>query len=167
MIKILLLLLLPTIAYCQLDTVFLARLKALDKADFLGKDTVAVPDDALTLKIRQLRKQRTGLTTETILRIKIMEEQQKDTKKSKAYYDQLLKEITTGHTGQLLDNCVINLYRRTFTEKEVDDLIGFYKTTAGQKMDKEFILLMLQSVKDAELLLELASKNLSEEKKQK
>ena len=165
MIKVFLLLLLPTVSFSQLDTTFLARLKALDNADFLAKDTMAVPEDMLTQKIRQLRKERVGLTTETVLRIKIMEEQEKDKTRPKAYYDQLLEEMTTGHTAKLLDNCLTNLYRRTFTEKEIDDLMVFYKTSAGKKMDKEFILLMLQSIKDAEQLMKLATSKLEEGKK--
>jgi len=153
-------LLVPFISFSQIDTSFLAKLKALDTASTLKSDTISVPDDLLTKKIKLLREQRNGLTTETVLRIKIMEEQQKDTTRSKEFYDKLLEEVTTGKTGKLLDNVLVNLYRRNFTEKEIDELLLFYKTSAGKKMDKEFILLMLQSVKDAEQLLKLAVKKL-------
>ena len=149
----------------QLDTSFIAKLKALETVNSLKYDTVAVANDLLTKKIKLLRSERNGLTTETILRIKIMEEQQKDTSRSKEFYNELLKEVTTGKTSQLIENSLINLYRRTFTEKEIDELILFYKTSAGKKMDKEFILLMLQSVKDAEKLLELAVQNLEMKEK--
>jgi hypothetical protein len=88
-----------------------------------------------------------------------MEEQQKDTVHSKEFYKELQREITTGKTGQLLENSFVNLYRKRFTEREVDDLINFYKSSAGKKMDNEFILLMVQSVKGAEQLLKMAGKN--------
>jgi hypothetical protein len=88
-----------------------------------------------------------------------MEEQQKDTVHPKEFYTELQREITTGKTGQLLENSYVNLYRKHFTEREVDDLINFYKSSAGKKLDNEFILLMVQSVKGAEQLLKMAGKS--------
>ncbi len=61
------------------------------------------------------------LTLETVLKIKIAEEQQKDTTHSKAYYDALLSDITKGKTSKLIENSLVNLYRRSFTEAEIDD----------------------------------------------
>ena len=145
------------ISFSQIDTSFIGKLKALDTVNNLKADTTSVPDDALTKKIRMLRSEKNGLTIETILKIKIGEEQQKDTAHSKEFYDKLLTEITTGKTSKLIENCVLNLYRRNFTEQEVDDIVKFYKTSAGKKMSKEFLLIMVQSVKDAEQLLKLAS----------
>ena len=146
-------------SFSQIDSGFIRSLKALDTADILKSDTLAPPNDAFTQKIKILRKERKGLTTENILRIKIMEEQQKDTVHSKEFYQELQREITIGKTGHLLENSFINLYRNHFTEMEVDQLITFYKSTAGKKMDNEFILLMVQSVKGAEQLLKIAGKN--------
>ena len=153
-------LLIHFISFCQVDTSFIRKLKALDTANFLKADTSSVPEDMLTKKIRMLRSEKNGLTIETILRIKIAEEQQKDTTHSKEFYDKLLTEITTGKTSKLLENCVINLYRRNFTEQEIDDIVRFYKTSAGKKMSKEFLLIMVQSIKDAEQLLKLAANSI-------
>jgi len=89
-----------------------------------------------------------------------MEEQQKDTLHSKEFYKKLLEEVTTGRTSKLIENSVINLYRRTFTEKEIDDLVQFYKTSAGKKMDEQYLLLLVESAKNAEQLLKLAAKSL-------
>jgi len=146
-------------AFSQIDSGFVKALKALDTADILKTDTLAPPNDAFTKKIKVLRNERKGLTTENIIRMKLMEEQQKDTVHSKEFYTELQREITTGKTGQLLENSFVNLYRKHFTEKEVDDLINFYKSSAGKKLDNEFILLMVQSVKGAEQLLKVAGKN--------
>ena len=132
----------------------------MDTANVLKSDTVSVVDDLLTRKIRALRSERSGLTIETILQIKIMEEQQKDTSHSKEFYKKLLEEVTTGRTSKLIENSVINLYRRTFTEKEIDELVKFYKTSAGKKMDEQYLLLLVESAKNAEQLLKLAAKNL-------
>ena len=95
-----------------------------------------------------------------ILKLKIMDEQQKDTVHSKEFYKKLIEDITTGKTSKLLENSIINIYRRTFTENEIDELISFFQTSAGKKMDKEFLLLLVQSVKDGEQLLNLSVKNL-------
>jgi len=159
-----LLLLTPLLSFSQIDSSFILKLKALDTANILKSDTVSVPDDPLTSKIKLLMSERRGLTIGTILKLKITEEQQKDTTHSKDFYNKLLEDVTKGKTSKLIENSLINLYRRTFTEKEVEQLINFYQTSAGKKMDKEFILLLVQSVKDAEQLLKLAGKNLESNK---
>ncbi len=151
---------LPCLSFSQIDTAFISRLKGLDTANILKLDTIAVPGDAFTAKIKELRSEKKGLNLETILKIKIAEEQQKDTTHSKAYYDALLSDITKGKTSKLIENSLVNLYRRSFTEPEIDELIKFYKTSAGKKMDKEYILLMVESIKDAEQLIKLAAKNM-------
>ena len=75
-----------------------------------------------------------------------------------------MEDITTGKTSKLLENSLINIYRRTFIENEIDELIKFFQTSAGKKMDKEFLLLLVQSVKDGEQLLKLAVKDLEKDK---
>lgn len=152
------------LAFSQIDSAFILKLKALDTANILKTDTVSVPDDALTQKIKTLLGERNGLTIGAILKFKIMEEQQKDTVHTKEFYKKLTEDITTGKTSKLLENSMINIYRRTFTENEVDELVKFYQTPAGKKMDKEFLLLLVQSVKDGEQLLNLAVKALEKNK---
>jgi len=146
--------------YSQIDSTLIMRIKALDTADMVKMDTMAVSNDSFSKKVRALRSEQKGLTLETILRLKIAEEQQKDTTHSKEFYHKLVEEVTTGKTSQLLENSVINIYRRTFTEKELDELMAFYKTSAGQKMNTEYLLVLVQSVKDAEQLLKLAAKKI-------
>ena len=141
----------------QVDTSFLNKLKNLEKTNSLKMDTAAVPNDALTRKIKQLRKEKGGLDIETVIAIKLAEQQQKDTTHPAAYYDKLKREITTGKTGQLIENCVINLYRNAYTIKEIDELLFFYRTSAGKKMNNANILIIMQSVKDTEELLKMAA----------
>jgi len=158
------LLLASLLSFSQIDSAFILRLKALDTANILKSDTAAVPNDAFTQKIKQLLGEKKGLSVAAILKIKIAEEQQKDTVHSKEFYKNLMDDITTGKTSKLLENSLINIYRRTFTEGEVDELIKFFQTSAGKKMDKEFLLLLVQSVKDGEQLLKLAVKDLEKSK---
>jgi len=152
-------------SYSQIDSAFINRIKALDTANVLRSDTLSVPDNALTKKIKLLLDEKRGLTIGTILRLKLTEEQQKDTTHTKDFYSKLLAECTTGKTGKLIENSLINLYSRTFSEKEIDDLISFYKTSAGKKMDQEYLLLLVESVKDLEQLLKLAVKKVESEGK--
>jgi|SRR4029079_1740342 hypothetical protein len=153
-------LLIPFLSFSQLDSAFILKLKALDTANILKMDTVSVPNDAFTQKIKRLLDEKNGLSVSAILKLKIMDEQQKDTVHSKEFYKKLIEDITTGKTSKLLENSIINIYRRTFTENEIDELISFFQTSAGKKMDKEFLLLLVQSVKDGEQLLNLSVKNL-------
>ena len=59
----------------------------------------------------------------------------------------------------LIENSLINLYRRTFAEQEIDERVSFIKLQLA-KTDKEYILLMVESTKDAEQILKSASKNI-------
>ncbi len=147
--------LLPLFSFAQVDSSFLKKIKQAESTDFLKTDTLPVPEDAFTRKIRELRKEKNGIDIELVLQIKIREEQEKDTVRGKDYYDKLLAEVTTGKTSKLLDNALVNMYRQTFTEPEIDELLRFYKTPAGKKMGSDYILLILRSVKDAEGLLKL------------
>ena len=156
--------LIPFFSFSQIDSGFLLKLKALDTANILKKDTVAAPNDAFTQKIKRLLGEKNGISVKAILQVKIMDEQKKDTVHSKEFYKKLMDDVATGKTSELLENSLINIYRRTFTESEIDELINFYQTSAGKKMDKEFLLLLVQSVKDGEQLLNLAVKNLEKNK---
>src|ERR1044071_5414255 len=128
-------LLIPFLSFSQIDSAFILKLKSLDTANILKTDTVSVPDDPFTQKIKKLLGEKNGLSVRTILKIKIMEEQQKDTVHSKEFYKKLTEDITTGKTSKLLENSLINIYRKTFTEDEIDELIKFFQTSAGKKMD--------------------------------
>lgn len=44
----------------QVDTAFLAKLKSIEKTNSLKLDTASVPNDKLTKKIKQLRKEKGG-----------------------------------------------------------------------------------------------------------
>lgn len=164
LIILILALLIPFLSFSQIDSAFILRLKALDTANILKMDTASVPNDALTQKIKQLLGEKKGISVSAILKFKIMDEQKKDTVHSKEFYKKLMEDITTGKTSKLLENSLVNIYRRTFTENEVDELINFFQTSAGKKMDKEFLLLLVQSVKDGEQLLNLAVKDLEKNK---
>lgn len=63
-----------------------------------------------------------------------MSQQANDTKRPKEYYLNLLDECQHGYAHHQIENILINLYRQCFTEKEVDQLVEFYKTSVGKRM---------------------------------
>ena len=68
-------LLIPGFSFSQIDSAFILKLKSLDTANILKKDTVAVPNDAFTQKIKKLLGEKNGISVKTILQLKIMDEQ--------------------------------------------------------------------------------------------
>jgi hypothetical protein len=141
------------------------KLKSLDTADVLRVDTLPVPNDRLTEKIKELRKERSGLTIETMINIKLMEEGSKNNSIPKEYYDRLRADLLEGRSHRLMENSIINLYRRTYTKKEIGKLLKFYKTSAGKKLDKEYLFLMVESAKDAEKIMSIAGKLIMDQMK--
>lgn len=159
--KYLLTLCLLVVAVCttqaQIDSGFVARINALNNADLLKEDTLAPPNDGLTKKIRTLFQEHGGIDIQGIIKIKLAEERGKNAG-SAARLDSIEQEFTSGETGRLLEHCLVNIYRRTFSEDEVDELLRFYRTSAGKKLNRDYLLLLVQSVKDLELLLEKMGK---------
>jgi hypothetical protein len=151
---------LPMQLFSQIDTAFLMQLKAYDTANVLKADTMRVPEDGLTKKIRFLLKGKSGFGLSQIIAIKIMEEKEKDKIRPKEFYERLHREVSIGHTARLIENMMINMYRRNFTETEVEEMIAFYKTSAGKKLDKINMLLVVESVKGAEQLLNIITQQL-------
>ncbi len=100
----------------------------------LKVDTTAPPEDSLTKKIRILRAERGSLSFDTVIKYQIISQQSGDTKRPKEFYLSLLDECQHGYAYHLVENILINLYRQCFTEKEMDQLVEFYKTSVGKRM---------------------------------
>ena len=100
----------------------------------LKVDTTSPPEDSLTKKIRIFRAERGSFSFDTVIKYQIESQQSNDTKRPKEYYLNLLDECQHGYAHHLIENVLINLYRQCFTEKEMDQLVEFYKTSAGKKM---------------------------------
>ena len=99
----------------------------------LKVDTTSPPEDSFTKKIRIFRSERGLLSFDTVIKYQIESQQSNDTKRPKEFYPGLLGELQHGYASHLIENLLINLYRQCFTEKEVDQLVEFYKTSAGKK----------------------------------
>jgi len=107
----------------------------------LKVDTVSPPEDSLTKKIRILRAERGSFCFDTVIKYQIVSQQSDDIKHSKAYYLDLLDEFQHGYAHHLIENILINLYRQCFTEKEVDQLVEFYKTSLGKRMMIDILMI--------------------------
>lgn len=110
-------------------------------------DTTAPPDDQLSEKIVALRKLRGGFNINEALEYKIAELR---TQKNTEGLDRMEAFFKTGKGSKWLENAVIWIYRKQFTLTEIDELIRFYQTPAGQKMAEQFPVIMLQSLKASE-----------------
>ena len=107
----------------------------------LKVDTTSPPEDSLTIKIRLFRAERGLLSFDTVIKYSIMNNLSNDKKHSKEFYSNLLDECQHGHAHQLMEKILINLYRQCFTEKEIEQLVEFYKTSAGKKMMVDIMMI--------------------------
>jgi hypothetical protein len=138
----------------------LAKLKEIMEKAGSMPDTSAVPNDKLTAEIKALRKERKTINTNDVIKIKIAEERKKDKKLPAEFYDRLLNTFTNGTAINWVDNSIIRLYRQYFTEREIKELIKFYKTSAGKKWASNFPLIMIESVGNAETIMKSVSENI-------
>lgn len=116
-------------------------------------DTSAVPEDALTGAIRNLRKTKGGFNIHEAMVLKIREEKEKKAVK-KEEAEQLETFFASGNGAKWLENAVIRIYRNLFTLAEINEMTAFYSTSAGKKMSESFPLVMMESMKAAETILE-------------
>ena len=121
-------------------------------------DTSAVPKDKLSDKIRELRTLKGSFNINEAMEYKIAEAKSKN-ELSEADYEKLEMFLTEGNGKKWLDNSIIWIYRNHFTYYEVKELIKFYKTSAGKKMATDFPIIMIQSVKSAETIMERFKEN--------
>ncbi len=120
-------------------------------------DTSASPDDKIKMKILELRNLRGDFNINEVVAFKI-EEDRKKNEIPKEKLDSISDFFTYGNGKKWLDNAVIWIYRTHFTYKELKEMIKFYKTPAGKKVSFEFPLIMMESLKTAELIRDIYSK---------
>jgi hypothetical protein len=125
----------------QTDSTAAAAIKLLTGNMKLEVDTVAPPEDSLTIKIRLFRSERGPVNFDNVIKFSIQGQQAKDTIHPKEYYDHLLEECQHGTAHLKIESILINLYRQCFTEEEIDQLREFYKTSAGKKMFIDILMI--------------------------
>jgi hypothetical protein len=116
-------------------------------------DTSAVPKDKISNKIRELRTLKGGFNINEAMEYKIAEAKSKN-EISEVEYEKLKIFLTEGNGKKWLDNAIIWIYRNHFTYNEIKQLVKFYKTEAGKKLATDFPILMIESVKSVETIME-------------
>ncbi|MGZ8517697.1 MAG: DUF2059 domain-containing protein [Chitinophagaceae bacterium] len=114
-------------------------------------DTSAVAEDRFTKKVRELRALKGGFNINEAIEFK-MGEEAKEGKISQTEMDRMRASFTNGKAKQWLDNAVIHIYRQHFSYKEMNQLVKFYKTSAGQKLASDFPMIMMKSLMAAQVI---------------
>lgn len=125
---------------------------ALEMKEF-KLDTTAVPNDKLSKRIEKLRSLKGGFNINEAIEFKIAEERSKENAPTEEL-NKIEAFFKNGNGKKWLNNAVIWIYRKQFTLKEINQLIRFYKSSAGQKMSEKFPILMIQSLKAGEEIKE-------------
>lgn len=120
-------------------------------------DTTEVPDDKITMAIKELRNLRGGFNINEAIEYKLEEDKQKK-EMPEAEFEKFSIFLRSGNGKKWLDNSVTWIYRQHFTYRELKALIKFYKTSAGQKMATEFPMVMMKSLAAAENVKEIYMK---------
>ena len=128
-------------SYAQNNAVNISAIQSLFGDAKFKIDTSAVPEDRLTEKIRILRAERGPINMDNVIKYTIQSQQANDKVRPKEYYDRFLEQCQQGEAHRMIENILINLYRQCFTEEEADQLIEFFKSSAGKKMRTDFLLL--------------------------
>jgi len=150
-------------SFAQSDTATIATFQKIFGTTQFKVDTTAVPEDSLTQKIRLLRKVRGPLNMDIVIKNFIQGQEENDKTHPKEYFDRLLEECQNGNAHRLIENVLINLYKQCFTEQELDQLLLFYKSSAGQKMSKDFMLLSFTGATAAQRIIKTTAGNLDQE----
>lgn len=104
-------------------------------APVIDFDTTASPNDAFTLKIKEL------LTVTSAVEADVQAAEQSLTLNmrgnetnpmAQAFKSRFMSEMRDGRMRRWLESTYIRNYRATFTPEDIDALIAFYKTPAGQ-----------------------------------
>src|SRR5690606_18837629 len=102
-------------------------------------------------KIVELQALKGGFNINEAIEFKIQEEISKN-ESSKEDLLKIRENFKHGLAKKWLDNAIIWIYRQEFSYPELKQLVKFYKTPAGQKMARDFPLVMLKSLTAAEMI---------------
>ena len=117
-------------------------------------DTTAPPADKTTARIKELIRLRGGFNLPEAVAYMIAEEWQKG-ETPKAVLDARAAFFTTGNGARWMNHALVWICRSHFTDKELKQLIRFYKTGAGRKMAADFPIIVLKSLAVGEMLKKL------------
>lgn len=115
-------------------------------------DTSAVPNDKLSEKIKELRKLKGGFNINEAMEYKVAESHSKG-ELSDIEFEKISVFLNSGNGKKWLENATVWIYRKHFTFGEIKQLVRFYRTSAGQKYASDFPIIMVETVKAAEIIM--------------
>lgn len=133
----------------QADSTVFERIKG--EVSAYKPDFSPPPDDRLTSAIKELRQLGGGFNINEAIAFKLAEDR-KEGKISQDDFDRLGDYLIRGEGAEKINNAVNRIYRDQFSLKEIKQLIKFYRTPAGKKMNRQFPVMMLKSLMIAENL---------------
>ena len=141
-------------AYSQADKTGNIFEKLTTEVKQFRLDTSNAPDDRVTRKIKSIRDLRGGFNINEVIQFKIEEDRQKNEVPEKDLAA-LSTFFTLGNGLKWLNNAVIWIYRDHFTFNELKKIERFYRSSAGRKMADQFPVIMVKSLRAAELITEM------------
>lgn len=70
------------------------------------------------------------------------------------YYNQIMLILKEDMSWSKMEPLVVDIYRRNFTEKEIDDMLAFYKTDTGKSLLKKMPVVMQESMQMSQSLMQ-------------
>lgn len=70
------------------------------------------------------------------------------------YYNQMTQIIKDDMSWAKMEPLVVDIYRRNFTEKELDDMLAFYKTDTGKSLLAKMPVVMQESMQISQVLMQ-------------
>ena len=73
-----------------------------------------------------------------------------------AYYKEMTAIMKQDMSWEKMEPMILDIYSRNFTEKEIDDLVAFYKTPTGQSVIRKLPMVTQESMQVSEVLVQSA-----------
>src|SRR5690606_20858096 len=116
--------------------------------DEMLPDTSAAPNDELTIEIRKMMQQTKSIEMGVQQGLVAMEEMRNSpgAELPEEFYEKFRAEVTSDSFKRILENYLINIYRKYLTVEDVKAITAFYETEAGKKAIEVMPKIMAESV---------------------
>lgn len=128
-------------------------------------DTSAAPNDELTIEIRKMMSQTKSIEIGIQQGLAAMEEMKKTpvAELPEEFYERFKAELTSDSFKRILENYLINIYRKYLTVEDVKAITAFYETEAGKKAIEVMPKIMAESFQGGNVLGQMMGLKVFEE----
>lgn len=78
------------------------------------------------------------------------------------YHNEMVAIMKEDMSWAKLEPMIVDIYSRNFSEKEIDDLLVFYKTETGQSLLAKMPIVMQESMQSSQLLIQASLPKIQE-----